>query len=83
MWIIAGTDHEIITDWSLSSTDRINRWVKTLIAEESTATLPEHMNIYPLPPREDTLRGDPPLWYGLGFDRFIELLGERAHQSFN
>lgn len=76
--IVAGTDHEVITDWAESSTPSLQKWVQTLIAEEATATLPEHMNIYPLPPRSDQLRGDPPQWYGLGFDQVIELLKDRG-----
>lgn len=78
--IIAGSDHEIITDWSLSMQDSLRPWVLPIISEEATAGLPEHMNIYPLPARSDTLRGEPPRWYGLGFDRFIEELDQRGAQ---
>lgn len=78
--IVAGTDHEIITDWSLSMQAKLRPWVLPIIAEEATATLPEHMNIYPLPDRSEQLRGAPPLWYGLGLDRFIEELEQRGAQ---
>ena len=78
--IVAGSDHEIITDWKLSMGEQLRPWILPIIAEESTATLPEHMNIYPLEPRSDTLRGDPPRWYGLGFDRFTDILEERGAQ---
>ena len=78
--IVAGSDHEIITDWSLSMQDSLRPWVLPIISEEATAGLPEHMNIYPLPARSDRLRGEPPRWYGLGFDRFIEELSHRGAQ---
>lgn len=80
--LVAGTDHEVITDWwsSLKSeqSERLSPWVRTLIAEEATATLPEHMNIYPVPLETTDPRGDPPRWYGLGFDAFTDALHERG-----
>ena len=76
--LVAGSDHEIITDWSQKMDDALTPWVLPIVAEEATATLPEHMNIYPLPPRSDVLRGDPPKWYGLGFTAFTDSLRERG-----
>ena len=80
--IVAGSDHEIIIDWwqvlAPEQRDQLDPWIRSILAEEATATLPEHMNIYPLSPRPEHPRGDPPLWYGLGFDAFTGALRDRG-----
>ncbi len=63
--VMVATDHEIIRDLAASPEAlRLAKWFKVMNGEEVTATTPEHMNMWGVPPRPDAIRGDPVRWYG-------------------
>lgn len=60
------TDHEHVSDWSESLPETgLAKWIRPVIGQEVTATLPEHMNMYPVPKNAEHPRGEPVPWYGL------------------
>lgn len=64
--IPVSTDHEFVADWSESLPETgLAPWVRPVIGQEVTATLPEHMNMYPVPKNTEHARGKPVRWYGL------------------
>lgn len=60
------TDHEIITDpRPLLASSAWRGHVASMLGEEFTATIPEHLNMYGLSVGpEDGPRGNPPVWFG-------------------
>lgn len=78
--VMIGTDHEVITDFSEALAD--SPWrdtMRTVVGEEVTATVPEHLNMWgvPLGP-EDGVRGDPVVWYGLGLGGLYDAMRARG-----
>lgn len=64
--VTVATDHEYIGTWAAGAVQTgLGRWVATVAGEEVTASLPEHVNIYPVPLRPARPRGDPIDWYGM------------------
>ena len=80
--IAVATDHEAISDWSWAiPVAGLEGFVNTIIGQEVTCTLPEHINIFPV---EQWLhidaRGGIPRWYGLDIDQIYEMLWDRGAQ---
>ncbi len=62
------TDHEIIHGLEAAvAASGLQSWVNSVSGEEFTATVPEHMTIFPVVP-DGTPRGSPPVWYQHGLD---------------
>ncbi len=63
--VVITTDHDGIVDLSGAVVEAgVERWVRTQLGSEVTATLPEHMNAWPFPPVPEQARGDLVEWYG-------------------
>jgi hypothetical protein len=74
--VVVSTEHEAVADWSLAITPQLKPWIKTVIGQEVTATLPEHTSAFPLKPDPHAPRGGPVAWQGLDLDGIF--LAERA-----
>jgi hypothetical protein len=77
--VAAATDHEYVSDWSWAvDLTGLSAWVATFAGQEVTATLPEHLGMYPVVPDfETTLRGGIVPWYGRSLAELFGLLRER------
>ncbi len=77
--VVASTDHEFISDWSFAiDLTGLGAFVATLPGQEVTATLPEHLGMYPVVPDvETTLRGGIVQWYGRSLGEVFGLIRER------
>ncbi|MCC6998351.1 MAG: CehA/McbA family metallohydrolase [Deltaproteobacteria bacterium] len=66
--VMVGTDHEVVTDWApYVREEGLGAFVRTIIGEEVTATIPEHTIMFPVPLSDaDGVRGRIVPWYGLG-----------------
>jgi len=77
--IAISTDHEVVSDWSVGVAELgLDTWIRTVIGEEVTATLPEHMNMFPVPAAPDHPRGDPVIWYGLDIEELTDAMRDRG-----
>lgn len=78
--VVVSTDHEFITDWSWAIEEAgLTQWIATVPGEEATATLPEHINAFPLEPRFDVdARGGPLHWYGMDLEQIFDALWQRG-----
>lgn len=77
------TDHEIIHGIGEGIVETgLQDWVNTVNGEEFTATVPEHVTIFPVDP-DGTPRGSPPTWYLHGLDElFAAAYGRGAQVGF-
>ena len=80
--IAVATDHEAISDWSWAiPVADLEGFVNTIIGQEVTCTLPEHINMFPVEQRlHIDARGGIPRWYGLDIDQIYEMLWDRGAQ---
>ncbi len=77
--IPVSTDHEFVADWSEALPETgLAPWVRPVIGQEVTATLPEHMNMYPVPKNAEHPRGEPVAWYGLDPGQSYAAIRERG-----
>lgn len=77
--VVVGTDHEIITDWSYGIDEAgLRGELSTVVGQELTATVPEHINLYGVPVDETHPRGGPIRWYGKSV---AELFDEAREQG--
>jgi hypothetical protein len=78
--VAVSTDHEFIGSWQSGIDETgLGDWVATVPGCELTATVPEHMNIYPVEPRFDLdARGGYVRWYGLDIAEIYALARERG-----
>lgn len=75
------TDHEAIVDLSAAvSKAGLQDHLLAVLGSEVTATVPEHTNAWPFPPRSEHPRGEPVVWYGLGLDGIFQAERERGAQ---
>ena len=76
--VVVFTEHENVVDRSTVPTDQgLDAWVTTVTGEEVTASLPEHMTLFPVVP-DGSLRGGPVDWYGLSIDAIFANMRERS-----
>jgi hypothetical protein len=80
--IAVATDHEVISDWSWAIPEAgLEGFVNTIIGQEVTCTLPEHINMFPVEPWfHIDARGGIPRWYGKDIDEVFEMLWDRGAQ---
>ena len=78
--VAVGTDHEAIISWAGGVEESgLGPWVATVVGEEVTATIPEHINMFPVEPRfEIDARGGPVRWYGLDIGEIYSAIRERG-----
>lgn len=78
--VAVSTDHEAIISWQpgIEATG-LGDWVATVLGEEVTATVPEHMNMFPVESRFDVdARGGPVRWYGMGIGEVYQAMYDRG-----
>lgn len=78
--VVVSTDHEFVSDWALAIEEAgLTQWIAAVPGEEATATLPEHINAFPLEPRFDVdARGGPLHWYGMDLEQIFDALWQRG-----
>jgi hypothetical protein len=77
--IIVHTEHEIIMDPEPArQASGVAAWVRGVIGEEVTATLPEHTNMMGVTPDLSHPRGAPVKWYGLDLAQIYKAERERG-----
>lgn len=81
--IPVATDHEIIHGIGSGIAETgLGKWVNTVDGEEFTASVPEHVTIFPVH-SDGSLRGNPPTWYLHGIDElFAAAYGRGAKVGF-
>lgn len=78
--VLVSTDHESISDWSSGIGETgLNGWLVTVMGQEVTASIPEHTNIYGVPPSDEP-RGGFVRWYGLDIAQIYAAERERGAQ---
>lgn len=77
------TDHEAIVGLRAGiEATGLHEWVNTITGEEVTATLPEHLTMFPVVP-DGTLRGGIIKWYKLGLPELWTAMHERSGGGVN
>jgi hypothetical protein len=80
--IVVHTEHEHIVDRSaLAAELGVSHLTRGLTGEEVTATLPEHLTMFPAEPVG--ARGGPIEWYGRDIDEIFGLMRERSGGGVN
>lgn len=81
--LVLHTEHEHIVDRSeLPVEAGLVAWVDNIIGEEVTATIPEHLTMFPVAP-DGTPRGGIVEWYGRDLDELFGLMRERSGGGVN
>ncbi|MFO8057048.1 MAG: CehA/McbA family metallohydrolase [bacterium] len=78
--VVVATDHEAVIPWQPGVEETgLQDWVATVLGEEVTATIPEHINMFPVEPRFDIdARGGPIRWYGMDIAEVYNAIRERG-----
>jgi len=81
--LVLHTEHEHIVDRStLPRETGLDAWVDSIGGEEVTATVPEHLTMFPVSP-DGSGRGGPVEWYGLDLDELFALMRDRSGGGVN
>jgi hypothetical protein len=81
--IVLHTDHEIIADHAgVAEAAGVASWVRSLLGEEVTAPIPEHMTMLTVVP-DGTPRGGPVRWYGLDLPDLFAAMRARSQGGLN
>jgi hypothetical protein len=81
--LVLYTEHEHIVDRStLPAETGLDRWVDSIGGEEVTASVPEHLTMFPVEP-DGSYRGGPVEWYGRDLDELFGLMRERSGGGVN
>ena len=81
--VVVHTEHERIADVSaVAGQAGLDPWVASVIGEEVTAPLPEHMTMFPAVP-DGTFRGDHVIWYGKGPEAIFAAMRTRSGGGIN
>jgi hypothetical protein len=77
--VVLHTEHELITEQhSNPEAAGVAPFVVSMVGQEVTATVPEHMTLLPLVP-DGTLRGGPIPWYQLDIAELFAAMRERSN----
>lgn len=80
--LVVHTEHEHIVDRSgVAAAVGVDAWTRSIIGEEVTATVPEHLTMFPAEPEGP--RGGPVEWYGRDLDELFGLMRERSGGGVN
>jgi len=81
--LVLHTEHEHIVDRStLPAETGLDAWVDSIGGEEVTASVPEHLTMFPVTP-DGTGRGGPVEWYGRDIDELFSRMRERSDGGVN
>jgi hypothetical protein len=76
--VVVFTEHENVVDrTSLPVEHGLDEWTTCITGEEVTASLPEHLTLFPVIP-DGTPRGGPVDWYGLPIDEIFNNMRDRS-----
>jgi hypothetical protein len=76
--VVLFTEHENVVDRTSVPADHgLDPWVACVTGEEVTASLPEHMTLFPVVP-DGSERGGPVDWYGLAIDQIFDNMRTRS-----
>jgi len=78
--VAVATDHEEVSDWSPGVLETgLADWVATVVGQEVTATMPEHMTMLGAQPRYDIdARGGYVRWFGLDMQQLVDAIRDRG-----
>ncbi len=78
--VVVATDHEAVIPWQPAVEETgLQDWVATVLGEEVTATIPEHINMFAVEPRFDIdARGGPVRWYGMDIAEVYRTIRQRG-----
>lgn len=78
--VAVSTEHEAVFSWQPGVDETgLHDWVAVVTGEEVTATIPEHINMFPVEPRFDIdARGGPIKWYGMDIGEIYGAIRERG-----
>ncbi len=81
--LVLHTEHEHIVDRSgLPAETGYDQWIDSIGGEEVTASVPEHLTMFPVSP-DGSYRGGPVEWYGRDLDELFALMRERSGGGVN
>jgi len=81
--VVINTEHEHIVDQSMVPIEAgLSEWVTNVTGQEVTATVPEHMTMFPAEP-DGSVRGGIVEWYGLDIDELFEAMRTRSEGGVN
>ncbi len=81
--VVIHTEHENIVDTvTLPAEAGLDAWVTSLIGEEVTATVPEHLTMFPVVP-DGSARGGIIEWYGQDLEQVFGAMRERSDGGIN
>lgn len=81
--VVVNTEHEHVVDqlW-IPAAAGVDAWVTNVIGQEVTATVPEHMTLFPVEP-DGSVRGGIVPWYGMDVDRLFAAMRARSPGGIN
>ncbi|MDG1484622.1 MAG: CehA/McbA family metallohydrolase [Myxococcota bacterium] len=81
--VVINTEHENIVDQSHEpAAAGLSAWVNNVTGEEVTATVPEHMTMFPAVP-DGSVRGGIVEWYGMDIADLFEAMRDRSGGGVN
>lgn len=81
--VVVNTEHEVIVDQSAAPIDAgVADWSINITGEEVTATVPEHMTMFPAQP-DGSVRGGIVEWYGMDIADLFAAMRERSDGGVN
>ncbi len=81
--VVINTEHENIVDQSAVPAEAgLSAWVINVTGEEVTASVPEHMTMFPAVP-DGSVRGGIVEWYGLDIDELFAAMRDRSGGGVN
>ena len=81
--VVVNTEHENIVDQSHVPVEAgVSAWVNNITGEEVTATVPEHMTMFPAVP-DGSVRGGIVEWYGMDIADLFDAMRERSGGGVN
>lgn len=81
--IVVHTEHEHIVDRrAVPAESDLDPWVNNVIGQEVTASMPEHLTMFPVEP-DGSGRGGFIEWYGLDLDEIFGAMRERSGGGVN
>jgi len=81
--VVINTEHEAIVDQSAAPAEAgVSAWATNITGEEVTATVPEHMTMFPAEP-DGSVRGGIVDWYGQDIDEVFAAMRARSNDGVN
>jgi len=76
--IVMHTEHEFVGDYSAVPSEMgVDRWLNNINGMEMTASMPEHMTLFPLE-ADGSIRGGMVPWYGRDMAEILQMMRDRS-----